>query len=341
MSEASEINLNLVTAISGSEQEEKVAALLFSQGCNIIYRALNLQLLSKFLPTSQLNLSIIYSKDFCDANELNIIINKYKQHRFIVLDEKNEQAQLMSALSQINRPPLIHTLERIENLTTVIGSPGAPGISTIANQIAAQISATVICANHHNLRPVAKSKVLNIQAPELNKHLSTLVAGAVVIDAGAVVLLTQTLADRRMNAHWLSESVACASKLIYVINANENGISYLAQFLNDFQKVIDHLPPDYLSDHIYRFVESTRPFDEDSIVFHVTREIKGSEAIDEENISRARGMYGGQDYERDTFPKAVHHFKIFMNDKGVGRVIYNYRATDKSITFLKVRRNKI
>ena len=108
-----------------------------------------------------------------------------------------------------------------------------------------------------------------------------------------------------------------------------------------FQKVIDHLPTDYLSDHIYRFVESTRPFDEDSIVFHVTREIKGSEAIDEENISRARGMYGGQDYERDTFPKAVHHFKIFMNDKGVGRVIYNYRATDKSITFLKVRRNKI
>jgi hypothetical protein len=108
-----------------------------------------------------------------------------------------------------------------------------------------------------------------------------------------------------------------------------------------FQKVIDHLPPDYLSDHIYRFVESTRPFDEDSIVFHVTREIKGSEAIDEENISRARGMYGGQDYERDAFPKAVHHFKIFMNDKGVGRVIYNYRATDKSITFLKVRRNKI
>ena len=246
MSEASEINLNLVTAISSSEQEEKVAALLFSQGCNIIYRALNLQLLLKFLPTSQLNLSIVYSKDFCDANELNIIIGRYKQHRFILLDEKNEQAQLMIALSQINRPPLIHRLERIENLTTIIGSPGAPGISTIANQIAAQISATVICANHHNLRPIAKSKVLNIQASELNKHLPTLATGAVVIDAGAVLLLTQTLADRRMNAHWLSESVACASKLIYVINANENGISYLAQFLNDFQKVIDPPPIIYL-----------------------------------------------------------------------------------------------
>ncbi len=83
----------------------------------------------------------------------------------------------MIALSQINRPPLIHRLERIENLTTIIGSPGAPGISTIANQIATQISATVICANHHNLRPITKSKVLNIHAPELNKHLPTLAAG--------------------------------------------------------------------------------------------------------------------------------------------------------------------
>lgn len=246
MSEASEINLNLVTAISSSDKEEKVATLLFSQGCNIIYRALNLPLLLKFLPTSQLSLTVVYSKDFCEINEFNLIASKYKQHRFIVLDEKNEQAQLMIALSQINRPPLIHTLERIKNLTTVIGSPGAPGISTIANQIAVQISATVICASHHNLRPLAKSKVLNIQASELNKHLSTLTAGAAVIDAGAVVLLTQTLADRRMNATWLSESVACASKLIYVINANENGISYLAQFLKDFQKVINPPPIIYL-----------------------------------------------------------------------------------------------
>jgi hypothetical protein len=63
--------------------------------------------------------------------------------------------------------------------------------------------------------------------------------------------------------------------------------------------------------------------------------------MDEDNISRARGMFGGQDYEKDVFGKAVHHFKIFMNHKGVARVIYNYRATDKSITFLKVRRNKI
>ena len=74
---------------------------------------------------------------------------------------------------------------------------------------------------------------------------------------------------------------------------------------------------------------------------HVSREIKGSEAIDENNISRAKGMFGGQDYERDKFEKAIHHFKLFTNSNGMARLIYNYRATDKSITFLKVRRKKI
>jgi hypothetical protein len=69
--------------------------------------------------------------------------------------------------------------------------------------------------------------------------------------------------------------------------------------------------------------------------------VKGSESLDDKNISRARGMFGGEDYELDQFPKSVHHFKIFSNSYGKARVFYNYKATDKSITFLKVRRKKI
>jgi len=130
------------------------------------------------------------------------------------------------------------------------------------------------------------------------------------------------------------EKIAIDDALLKLTESSKLGYSH-------FQEIIKLLPPEYLSDHIYRFVETTRPSEDASIVFHGTREIKGSEAIDEDNISRARGMFGGQDYEKDVFTKAVHHFKIFMNHKGVARVIYNYRATDKSITFLKVRRHKI
>ena len=108
-----------------------------------------------------------------------------------------------------------------------------------------------------------------------------------------------------------------------------------------FKKVIDLLPAGYLSDHILRFVENTQPFNEHSIVFHSSRQVKGSENVDDKNISRSRGMFGGEDYELKLFPNSVHHFKIFHNAYGKARIFYNYRATDKSITFLKVNRKKI
>ena len=130
------------------------------------------------------------------------------------------------------------------------------------------------------------------------------------------------------------EKFEISQELLRLTSSSQKGYSH-------FQNIIKMLPVNYLSDHISRFVEQTRPFGDDSIVCHVSREIKGSEAIDENNISRAKGMFGGQDYERDKFEKAIHHFKLFTNSNGMARLIYNYRATDKSITFLKVRRKKI
>jgi hypothetical protein len=130
------------------------------------------------------------------------------------------------------------------------------------------------------------------------------------------------------------EKFKISTDLLRLTSSSEKGYPH-------FQNIIKLLPIDYLSDHISRFVEHTQPFGDDSIVFHVSREIKGSEAIDEDNISRTRGMFGGQDYEYEKFAKAVHHFKVFINSAGMARLIYNYRATDKSITFLKVRRKKI
>ena len=64
MSEASDLKLNLITAISNSEKEDNIAELLFSQGCNIIYRALNLESLERFLDNNQTQSYIIFSSDF-------------------------------------------------------------------------------------------------------------------------------------------------------------------------------------------------------------------------------------------------------------------------------------
>jgi hypothetical protein len=107
-----------------------------------------------------------------------------------------------------------------------------------------------------------------------------------------------------------------------------------------FEKAVSLLPVNYLSQHILDFVRTTHGKSNTSLAFHKTRFLVKSEkesALDTENISRSRGMYGGQDYELELFPGAVHHFKLFVNDQGEGRVFYSYRASEK-IKFLRSRR---
>lgn len=119
-----------------------------------------------------------------------------------------------------------------------------------------------------------------------------------------------------------------------VLNLTDRSIEGTKQLLD----LISKLPAGNISEHILSFVNKTLPFGDESIVVHSSRKIMGSNLIDEQNISRDRGMYGGEDYELDKFPNAVHHFKVFYNQSFNARVIYNYRALDKSIRFLKMNR---
>ncbi len=108
LSEASELKLNLITAISSSEQEEIVASLLYSQGCHIIYRAITLDKLINFLSELKTLVSILYSKEFVSQAELVTLIKTFKQHKFIEIDDKFNPSSLISDLAQITRPALFH-----------------------------------------------------------------------------------------------------------------------------------------------------------------------------------------------------------------------------------------
>jgi len=242
LSEASDLKLNLITAISNSEKEDNIAELLFSQGCNIIYRALNLESLERFLDNNQTQSNIIFSKDFLKEKDLLYFSNKFKENRFIETSTlSDDRLNLLTELSQVSKPPLIHKLSRRSNLTTIIGSPGSPGISTITNYLALSINAKVIAGIHHNIRPKSSCVVINIAAPELIENISKITERNLLIDGGSALSLTSTLSDRRLNARWLYESINSSHNLIYVINANENGINYLSRFVEDFANVID--PP--------------------------------------------------------------------------------------------------
>ena len=76
--------------------------------------------------------------------------------------------------------------------------------------------------------------------------MSVLGSGFTIIDAGSSVALTKTISDRRMNALWLSNSLASAGNLIYVLKANDNGISYLAKFVSDFKNLLNPPPIFYV-----------------------------------------------------------------------------------------------
>ena len=241
MLELAEPRLKLVTAINSSEHEERVASLLHSQGCNIIYRALNYQLLSTFLAQNEVDLCVLHTKEFAPANEIDQLQQKYPNHRFIEVSEKIDQQQLMNQLTALSRPPLIHQVVRVSNLISVFGTPGSPGISTLTNHLAVLKSAQIIAATHHNLRPQTSLKVEKISANELDQKLAKLGDKFTIIDAGSTLSLTKTLADRRGSANWLNQTLTCSSKMIYVAGANENGLTYLSEFIEDFKKLID--PP--------------------------------------------------------------------------------------------------
>ena len=242
MSEASDLTLNLITAISNSEKEDNVAELLFSQGCNIIYRALNLESLERFLDKNQPQSNIIFSKDFLKEKDLMYFSNKFKVHRFIETSTlSDDRLNLLTELSQVSKPPLIHKLSRRSNLTTVIGSPGSPGISTITNHLALRIDAKVITGIHHNIRPKSSCAVIKIAASDLIENISKITEKNLLIDGGSAISLTSTLSDRRLNARWLYESINSSQNLIYIINADENGIFYLSRFVEDFANLIN--PP--------------------------------------------------------------------------------------------------
>jgi hypothetical protein len=240
--EIGEPRLNLITAISNSDQEEKIAALLHSQGCNIVYRALNIDSLTTFLVSNNLKVNVIYTPDFVSKAKLKELSISYPELKLIQLTEDLNSQELLTQLAQISRPPLLHQLARANNLIAVLGTPGSPGISTITNHLAVFKSAQVIAAAHHNLRPQSRARVEIILASQLDKKLAAIGSSLAIIDAGASVELTKTISDRRMNAIWLSHSLTCAGNLIYILSANDNGISYVADFVSDFRNLLNPPP---------------------------------------------------------------------------------------------------
>ena len=236
-------NLSFVTAIIDSELEASVAQLLYSHGNNIIFRALTFASLENFLDEDKSKYQVIYSADFASNNASTKLIAKHPQIRFTEISENFDSATFLAGLSQNERQPLLRKHERYPNLISVIGAFGSPGISTVANQIAARfIDATILYSPRNNIHPQSCS--VNTITEVTENNLGSLVSptGKYFLDAGATSALTTTISDRRFSGQLLNWALNASAKIIYVIKPDQGRISVLSSFLNDYQNLISPPP---------------------------------------------------------------------------------------------------
>lgn len=91
---------------------------------------------------------------------------------------------------------------------------------------------------------------------------------------------------------------------------------------------------------LLEYVDHFSPKGDLSIAIHSSRTIShlkgGRTPADQENIRRTKGFIGTNDLEKTKYPDALHHFKIFFNEKKRARLFYKYDGNIKFMKNLKV-----
>lgn len=99
------------------------------------------------------------------------------------------------------------------------------------------------------------------------------------------------------------------------------------------KKLSELLGPLVVPDYVISYIENFSPKGEQSLVIHNSSSISGqkSEGTDQANVRRAKGFMGSTQIEQDKYPDAIHHIKIFFNDKNKARIFYKYAGNIKFI----------
>jgi len=236
--------LKIVTAISGSEQEQQLISLLSKQGFILAFRALNISALSNYLSKTDEPLIIIFSENFGNKLESIKYLNINKKHKFVKWDLKTDSVNILKQVTNLEQTYPEIEITRFKNLISVLGSPGAPGVSTLTDYLSIKLSAKIICSNLNNLRPNDKVDVLNIDASNLASALNKNYPARIIIDAGSAINVAGIASDRRVGAKWAREVIGSCDKLLYVIKSDSCGLAYLHKFIKEFNNLLD--PPEVI-----------------------------------------------------------------------------------------------
>ncbi len=188
-------------------------------------------------------MTIIYSTDLADKSEIARLSKSFSKLRFIpVIPNQFDATELIASISESIRKPMVRGRDRLANFIAVLGSPGSPGVSTIANQVAARFQGAQLIALASDTYRTAGSPANKLMMIEELNFLDKLLSDQrYVMDAGSTKALTSTLTDRRISGQLQDLVLGCATRIIYVIRADTGGINYLAKFIADYQNLIS--PP--------------------------------------------------------------------------------------------------
>jgi hypothetical protein len=109
-----------------------------------------------------------------------------------------------------------------------------------------------------------------------------------------------------------------------------------------FDELLKMLPEGYIPNQIITTIHSMKPNGDQSIVIHKSRSIKNHTSLTSEDVAAIRrgnkGLFYGSDAAH--FPLSVHHFQIFHNPAGNGRMIYKYVEKGKGLKIISWRNRK-
>jgi hypothetical protein len=99
--------------------------------------------------------------------------------------------------------------------------------------------------------------------------------------------------------------------------------------LSCLKRLQDAVGTDALPEYLIRYIERVLPNGPSSIAIHPSSTVENMHDADPVNITRDKGLFG---QAKRAFPDALHHFKIFYNDREKARLVYRFNG---NISFLK------
>lgn len=277
---ASEIpQLEVITAISEVETEDFVAQLLFSQGWNIIHRAIDFTGLISVLTARHdfLRTVVIYSSDLTgfDIKQISEFEHNNPSFSFVCIDGVTINSHLvMTHIRNKLRIPLLNQNTNVikiekqvfqatqkQKLVTITGTSGSPGRShltlLLASYLSWRTSVHVVDADLRSPSLAYLSKTISqnverysittleieskpVSLPESERRELT------VVDIGALPPLREVVTDRRWHAALINDILEQSSSLVYVTRSSGLGLLRLENFIAEFPILLRKIPIIYV-----------------------------------------------------------------------------------------------